>query len=236
MELPGLTIIIEMKTYTTQIVRVLEGGSDVVTVDSSTLPIITPGQYFRSFIPGNSPILPIPLYLYSRWNDELSLCGKVPLQWKPGEILLLQGPFGQGFQKALTAKRLTLYAHDKLLEPRLKPLALSAVQNKMDVTWVSDERFIFLPPQVEILKSSDLHSAIAWSDASAIAASLAEVDLLRELLPRATAERDKIEVFIDTPQICGNSLCDACAIETHKGWKLVCKDGPVFPLRELLSD
>jgi dihydroorotate dehydrogenase electron transfer subunit len=32
---------------------------------------------------------------------------------------------------------------------------------------------------------------------------------------------------------CGTGICYSCAVETRKGVRLVCKDGPCFDLRDV---
>jgi dihydroorotate dehydrogenase electron transfer subunit len=47
------------------------------------------------------------------------------------------------------------------------------------------------------------------------------------------AEKHKIpaQVSLDAYMVCGIGACLGCAIETKEGYKLVCKDGPVFDAR-----
>jgi hypothetical protein len=33
----------------------------------------------------------------------------------------------------------------------------------------------------------------------------------------------------------GLADCGVCAVELRRGWKLACKDGPVFDLRDILA-
>jgi len=47
------------------------------------------------------------------------------------------------------------------------------------------------------------------------------------------AEGIKCEISFEQFMGCGLGICCACTIETKKGYKKVCKDGPVFNLRDI---
>jgi NAD(P)H-flavin reductase len=41
--------------------------------------------------------------------------------------------------------------------------------------------------------------------------------------------------LVVAPMPCGGlAECGVCAVTTRRGWKLACKDGPVFDLGELI--
>lgn len=226
-----------MKTYSATITEITPVGQQQAFAVSNLSPVQpNPGQYFRAFVPSSSQSIPIPVYPYSINPESILLCGKLPVTWHPGADVLLQGPFGNGFTLSLSPRRLLLYASELPLEPRLFHLALHALQHGADVTWVSNSLSLVLPPQVEVLKVSDFPAALEWSDACAVSAPLNQLPVFLRSLPVKPADHSKVEVFIDAPLACGNARCGVCAVETRKGFKLACKDGPVFPLKELLSD
>jgi dihydroorotate dehydrogenase electron transfer subunit len=43
-----------------------------------------------------------------------------------------------------------------------------------------------------------------------------------------------VQVSLEARMGCGLGLCYGCTIETRQGLKRVCKDGPVFDLKELI--
>lgn len=226
-----------MKTYSATIKEITHAGLEEAFSVTNLPPVqIYPGQYFRAFVQSSFQIIPIAVYPYSLNPESDQLCGKLPVTWHPGAEVLLQGPYGNGFTLSLSSHRMLLYASELPLEPRLFHLALHALQHGADVTWVSDSLSLALPPQVEVLKVSDLPAALEWSDACAVSAPLHQLPVILRSLPVKPADRSKVEVFIDAPLACGNARCGVCAVETRKGFKLACKDGPVFPLKELLSD
>ena len=44
---------------------------------------------------------------------------------------------------------------------------------------------------------------------------------------------DKAYAYIEKRMGCGLGGCKSCAVNTLEGYKLVCKEGPVFPLKEV---
>jgi dihydroorotate dehydrogenase electron transfer subunit len=88
-----------------------------------------------------------------------------------------------------------------------------------------------LPLEIEILPIEGLADLLPWAD-------YLVVDLPRESLPqlrramRLPADQRAsidVEVLLDTPTPCGGAAeCGVCAVKTRRGWKLACKDGPVF--------
>ncbi len=222
-----------MKTYQ----NVVQGESlktdGLVHVEAQPLPAIQPGQYFRTFAPASTQVLPVALFPFSRTAETLTLCGAFSAAVKPGDSLLLQGPCGRGFEEALKARHLVLFAAVTAPENHLHFLMQAALQSGADVAWVSEACSLALPPQVELLKPAELHDAIAWADTCATVLPLHEISTLFAGTRLSPAEASKFEVLIETPLACGNARCGVCSVQTKKGWQLACKDGPVFRLGEL---
>lgn len=47
---------------------------------------------------------------------------------------------------------------------------------------------------------------------------------------------DRTYVYMEKRMGCGLGGCKSCAVKTLEGYKLVCKDGPIFPLKEVVLD
>ena len=47
---------------------------------------------------------------------------------------------------------------------------------------------------------------------------------------------DKTYVYMEKRMGCGLGGCKSCAVKTLEGYKLVCTDGPIFPLKEVKLD
>jgi len=55
----------------------------------------------------------------------------------------------------------------------------------------------------------------------------AMADVMRRSRPRRP-----VQVLLEEGMGCGTGICYGCAVETKRGMRLVCKDGPMFELRE----
>jgi len=226
-----------MKTYLSTIaeVSIIESGARIRLTPS--LPVhALPGQYYLGFTEDTTQLLPVPLFPFTENTDELVLCGNVHFTWQTSTPLLLQGPYGKGFTHCLKSRRLAIFAVEKNLEERLFALAVNVLEQGADVVWISDDLKVTLPPQIEVLKESELTDAVAWAESCAIAVPQTKVTSLPEILSINKADRNKVEVMVDAPFICGNAQCGVCAIETRHGWKLTCKEGPVFQYGEFFND
>jgi dihydroorotate dehydrogenase electron transfer subunit len=58
--------------------------------------------------------------------------------------------------------------------------------------------------------------------------SKALADLMRRL-----HSRKPVQVLLEEVMPCGTGICYGCAVETRRGVRLVCKDGPRFDLRDV---
>jgi dihydroorotate dehydrogenase electron transfer subunit len=44
-----------------------------------------------------------------------------------------------------------------------------------------------------------------------------------------------VQVLLEERMGCGTGICYGCAVQTRRGMRLVCKDGPRFDLREVFG-
>ena len=170
--------------------------------------------------------------------------------WLPGAELELRGPLGRGFNLPTTTRKVALATLDgngarvlALLEP--------ALAQNASVVLVCDQPPTNLPSALEILPTAALSEVTAWAD---YLACQVRRERLPELLNLLTPERNPLhlrpglphaptksitprsnsaQVLVETPVPCGGlAECGACAISLRGGWgfKLACKDGPVFDL------
>lgn len=216
-----------------EIAATLNGRAIRISSKLSRVP--QPGEYFLAFAPGSCQVLPTALFPYEIDPETLTLCGYFPGEWQPGTFINVQGPLGNGFHLPSSAVKIALLATDAALSDRLYALMLQSLSRGLAVAWVADTLPEQFPPQVELLESSDLIEAVNWSDYSAAAVTHAELGALLRKFDRHTELKKRVDVLIDTPMVCGNAHCGVCAVETKKGWKLACKDGPVFNLEEVIS-
>jgi dihydroorotate dehydrogenase electron transfer subunit len=171
---------------------------------------------------------------------------------QPGSTVNLIGPLGRGFEVDATARRLLLVAATAHLPPLLplvwqKPgfsvtLLLSAP------TAAELHPIRLLPPTLEVhivtADGSAGHGGSAralfpdlarWADTICIADDPAAYPALAEIVRqvRVAPGRRFAQALVAPPMICGVGACRGCAVETRRGIRLACTDGPVFDLLEL---
>ncbi len=171
---------------------------------------------------------------------------------RPGDPLDVIGPLGNGFSVNPNARRLLLAGSGWGVSP-LIALAEQQVARGCDVTLVAgapDEASHYpyqqLPAQIEVILATD--------DGS-IGRQTAIADLLPDYLPWADAvfacgpwslyqslasgvapgpRQKPIQVLLESVMACGVGACYACAVETRRGLRLSCREGPKFELKDLL--
>ena len=94
-----------------------------------------------------------------------------------------------------------------------------------------------LPPEVEVQPVSALAEVVGWADYLAIDSPRETLPELRKMLgigKQAGAAFDA-QVLVFTSMPCGAMAdCGVCAVTVRRGWKMACKDGPVFDLDKLI--
>jgi dihydroorotate dehydrogenase electron transfer subunit len=147
--------------------------------------------------------------------------------------LALRGPLGNGFRLPKRLKRLALLALDG--EPaRLLPLLPEARQRDLEVALFTETGPTELPLNVEVQPLSALSRIQAWADFVAVDISIERLDSLVEHL--GTARSLKGQALVAAPMPCGGlAQCGICTLNVGKREKLICEEGPVFALSDLLS-
>ena len=59
--------------------------------------------------------------------------------------------------------------------------------------------------------------------------------MIEAMIQQSSKFISTVEVSMEQRMACGYGVCQGCAIETKSGYKLVCKDGPIFPLHEIIT-
>jgi hypothetical protein len=119
---------------------------------------------------------------------------------------------------------------------RLYPLAIQALAKNIDVVLFSPAPLPPLPAALEVQPLNTLPEAIHWADFIALDTDLKTLSVLRADLGLGAYEKFHCpaQVLIYIPMPCGGLAdCGACAVPLRRGWKLACKDGPVFDLNSL---
>ncbi len=197
--------------------------------------IPAPGQYLMAWVE-EAPHYELAASLYAASTSAGGFRAALPGPlMQPGLNLHLRGPLGHGFRPVEGLRRLALAAFD-CYPSRLMPLAESALRRGADVALFTNAAIPRLPASFEQYPLDSLPEILSWADFLAIDTPLEGLGRLRSTLglePGAYLPCPA-QVLIFTPMPCGGlAECGACAVMAPRGWKLACKDGPVFDLHEL---
>lgn len=212
---------------------ILKDGGRAARISCPAELIPAPGQYALASDGSNAP-LPVSLF-HSDSTPDGFLALPVPDHWMPGCDISLRGPLGNGFKLPTSARKIALVAFE-VPPSRLRGLIRPALNQGAAVVFVSDSQLENLPDDVEAQPLSALGEILLWADYAAL-------DVTRETLPGLVERLRKLnqastwreaQAFIQTPVPCGGvAECGVCAVITKSGWKMACKDGPVFALGDL---
>lgn len=216
---------------------ILEDGSRFVRVSCPPNLIPSPGQYLLAgdgSDPGLSPSkyshLPVPLFYTDSAPQGFMAAAPVRNAWDPGLELHLRGPLGRGFTLPFAARKVGLIAFEAS-PARLKGLIRPALKQDAAIVLVCNSNPDHLPDDVEVQPMSALNDVVEWADYVACDITREHLsqkrDRVRELNQRSVGK--ELQVLIYTPVPCGGIAdCGVCAVTLKSGWKLACKDGPVF--------
>ncbi len=193
------------------------------------------GQYLYAFCDDAGDLLPSALFPASLPGAEMRFAAPIPPAWNAGMRLVARGPLGRGFTLPDAARRVALAALDSSAGALL-PLAWQALQRGGEVVLYARVPPPGLPPAVEVLPLDLLAEAPAWAHYLALDAPLAALESLPGLLGARGfgAMACAVQVLARAAMPCaGVAACGVCAVSTRRGWKLACKDGPVFDWESL---
>lgn len=218
-----------------------------------------PGQYVMVRCgEGHELTLRRPLAIHRISQDSIALLFAVVgrgtswlSQRREGEAVDLFGPLGNGFEVHPSSKNVLLAAGGMGIAPLLA-LAEEALTAGREVTLLTGNKTAALVYPQHLLPHG-LKPVIATDDGS-LGKKGQLTDLLPEFIPgadqifacgpismyRTMASMPKefvdkpVQVLLETVLGCGVGACLGCTIETRQGQRLVCKDGPVFELRDII--
>lgn len=193
-----------------------------------------PGQYLQ--VAADGDVLGAALFFAGERKGGFLAAPPLPAGWAPGTPLALRGPLGRGFHLPENLGRLALGAAGES-PSKLLPLATAALARRAAVTLYCDLPLPDLPAALEAYPLEALPEALAWADFLAIDLPLAGLPGLGERLGLAPGSLPACpgQVLVHAPMPCaGLAECGACAVQTRRGWKLGCVDGPVFDLQDVL--
>jgi dihydroorotate dehydrogenase electron transfer subunit len=210
----------------------------------------------------NDPLLPRPMSIHRlrpgpdgvEWSILYDVVGE-GTQWlasrRPGDLVFAWGPLGHGYTVRDTSRHLLLVAGGIGVAP-LVWLADEAVSQGKSIVLVLGGRHgeqIFptalLPAEVEVVVTTEDGSLgrqglatdafiehLEWCDQAFACGPNAMFRAMAGAM-RAARGRRPVQVLLEERMGCGTGICYGCAVETRRGMRLVCKDGPRFELREV---
>jgi hypothetical protein len=194
-----------------------------------------PGQYLLAHDPASDATLAAPIFNAGPVPGGFLIAPPVERAWRPGISLSLRGPLGHGFSMPASVRRVALVAIDSTAA-RLKPLLPLALEQGASVVMVTDLSLTSLPPEVELQPVSALGEIAGWADYLAIDLPRESLPGMRERLGLWEQGAGEAQVLVAAPMPCGGmAVCGVCAVIVRRGWKMACKDGPVFDLNDLIS-
>jgi len=207
-----------------------------IRCDPALIP--APGQYLLAYAVGSDAPFADSVFLAKSFADGFLAAPPLPTSWALGTRLHLRGPLGYGFVLPSEARRVALIAFDNL-PSRLIALIDSVLKQEASVVLVCQTPPDDLPLQIEAQPLNALTDVCQWADYIAMDASRESLPELKKMLGVSGLLKAKndAQILIRSPMPCGAlAECGVCAVEAHHRQLLVCKDGPVFDLKDLLDE
>lgn len=230
-----------MQNYVGSVLELQLGanGQKTVRITCPEKMIPAPGQYLLAHAPGDTDasLTEVLFPIERNFTDFVAALSPSP-SWQPGTTLHLRGPLGKGFHLPGNIRNLALASLSDN-PSRLLPL-LSLSDNPALFTSSPSPLFsLSLPSFLEISPLSDLPDALQWADFLAFDIPIGRLPDLRKLLGLREARylACPAQGLVLTPMPCGGIAdCGVCAIGQWQRYQLVCKDGPVFDIKDIIPD
>ena len=221
-----------------------------------------PGQFFMLKCNDGSRILrrPISLHYADKENGILEfyyeVVGKGTKEFtflNRGDAINIQGPLGNGFDTDIQDKNVLVIGGGMGIAP-LKYL-IEDLKTKNNLTFIAggrDSGALNIVNNIE-LKGFEI---LETTDDGTRGRKGNTVELMKEILEEkeidiiytcgphgmikavaqvAASKGIRCQVSLEERMACGTGACMGCSIETTKGMRKVCKDGPVFESLEVSS-
>lgn len=196
-----------------------------------------PGQYFKLRLPQRQELISATLFPILSQEVHLQCLTFGQPNWLVGEEVELYGAFGNGFSLPDHKSRIGVYVPVKTSAWSMLPFLDTASAAGHELTLLTDSFISGLLAEVEVLPLSHNRDVFKWADTLVSVAPLSDVALVaNEILPLRPRinkpSEDELLVLSENP-CSGLAACQMCMVQTRKGWKHACKDGPVFRLSDL---
>ncbi len=224
-----------------------------------------PGNFFMVAVDtGLDPLLKRPFSVH-RWIDGnfqllyrvVGKGTKILSEKKPGNVLDILGPLGKGFPAPKKNRQVILVAGGLGVAPVFSmaeniknraPLLFYGTKTKKSLLLIDEFRSLGIDPTVStddgsfgtkgniinVLKRYLTRNSLPVTRYVLYACG-PEV-MLHALSHLATEYKLKGYIAMEQNMACGIGTCLGCVVKTRKGHKRVCKEGPVFPIEEIVWD
>jgi hypothetical protein len=211
------------------------GGGGLLKCPPNLVP--PAGKYIQAVEENSKETLAASIFSMGEVKGGFLAAPVLPPEWVPGTRLLVRGPLGHGFSVPEKARRILLVAF-KNPPHRLQGLIGPALEKGAEVVLITNEPSLNVPEAVEIQPLAQLSSAWTWADA--VAADVAREDWSEFLSSvkqeKMSANKPIVQVLLRAPMPCAAiAECGICAFTLQNSWKMICKDGPVFDLTDLIQ-
>jgi dihydroorotate dehydrogenase electron transfer subunit len=212
----------------------LDGSADL---DCPANLVPAPGQYLLAHDSASDSPLAVPVYFYDSAPKGFRFAPPYPSTWTIGTKLALRGPLGHGFDVPVAARKIALIALNGS-PAYLHGLIPLALKREMETVLLCNSPVSGLPEDVEVQPLQAFDEICKWADFIAIDIARETLNQLKEMtskLWQVSAVREA-QVLIHTPMPCGGlAECGVCAVGAHHDWKMACREGPVFVLKDILK-
>ncbi|HLA87615.1 MAG TPA: hypothetical protein VJL10_06320 [Anaerolineales bacterium] len=198
--------------------------------------IPAPGQYLLAHAPASDSPLAVPVFFSDSAPNGFRSAPLLDSSWNPGTRLNLRGPLGHGFSIPAFARKVALIAFDDS-PARLRGLISIALKQEAEIVLVCNLEAAELPEAVEVQPLQALMDIYQWADYAAMDVRRENLHQLMEMLGKQehVRARSEAQILVRAPMPCGAlAECGVCALTLRHKWKMICKDGPVFDIKELL--
>ncbi|HDP68702.1 MAG TPA: dihydroorotate dehydrogenase electron transfer subunit [Candidatus Marinimicrobia bacterium] len=221
-----------------------------------------PGQFINVYFPDSVKIFPRPFSIAGAEGSNIQLFYKVigsqtelMSQWKPGDPVKILGPLGNSFEIPAPGTEIVLLAggvgaapllffRDRLYESGVKPKFFLGARTQNQLLLRADTKSeLTIATDDGSCGSRGLVTAVFYEFLTGIDSPLTVCacgpdPMLKALKPMLENSNLAVYVSLEKTMACGLGLCQGCIVKNagHNSsgdYSLVCRDGPVFNLRDI---
>lgn len=223
-----------------------------------------PGQFFMLSVDNRlDPLLRRPFSIHRWLGGDLQFLyrvvgkgTKILKEKKPGDVLGLMGPFGRGFPlEGIQDRKIILVAGGLGMAPLFAlaeaiaekgPILLYGAKTKDELVCLDGLKSIGITPVVSTDDGSSgekgtvvdslyrLLKSAPLSPDSYLVYACGPKPMLKALSSLTREYKLKGYMALEEHMACGVGACMGCVVNTRAGYKCVCREGPVFPVDEII--